>query len=457
MLALPILYWPDDAFITFTHARNLAAGHGWAYYPGGPAVLGTSTPLFAAVLALAGRLGLDIVRTGLALSVVADVGIVVLIHRLGVRAASPAAALSAAFLHAISLSGISSSAGMEATSAAFAVLLLLLASLDGRLVLFAVAAVATCGLRPEMVLTPLAVHLWNGFRSDFSRRWRVVTLALAVALVAVSAGLVSEFGSIVPQTWQAKELFDRSFAYFPSLSDYTAQPALWPGLVMLPFGLWRVLSGRASSLLGVFAMAEAIRFGVLFSGRVPASMWMWPPFAVYLTLFFALGVAQVGDRIRSRSVRGAWWVVVTVAGATAAAPGLSGIRQMAAIEACTGDTDLRQHEALVLRRLASPHDCVAAYEVGKLAYYSETCVLDLLALTDPRALPFLESKDFGGYVRAARPRFVWLERAPGFAPAAFQTQTWFRAAYREVRSRPYPLHRNVDYVLWERRPSRAAR
>ena len=52
-------YVMEDAYITYRYAQNLAAGSGFVFNPG-ERVLGTSTPLYAMILGLAGRLGLDI-------------------------------------------------------------------------------------------------------------------------------------------------------------------------------------------------------------------------------------------------------------------------------------------------------------------------------------------------------------------------------------------------------------
>jgi hypothetical protein len=53
-------YVMEDAYITYRYAQNLAAGEGFVFNPG-ERVLGTSTPLYTLVLAVAGLLGLDIV------------------------------------------------------------------------------------------------------------------------------------------------------------------------------------------------------------------------------------------------------------------------------------------------------------------------------------------------------------------------------------------------------------
>ncbi len=61
----------DDAFITFRYAAKLASGVGFVFNDGAH-VLGTTTPLLTLLLAVPGRLGLDIAQAGLAVSVLAS-------------------------------------------------------------------------------------------------------------------------------------------------------------------------------------------------------------------------------------------------------------------------------------------------------------------------------------------------------------------------------------------------
>ena len=50
----------DDAYITYQYAKNIAHGHGFVFNVGDGRTLGTSTPLYAGLLALGARLGLSI-------------------------------------------------------------------------------------------------------------------------------------------------------------------------------------------------------------------------------------------------------------------------------------------------------------------------------------------------------------------------------------------------------------
>ena len=64
----------DDAFITFRYARNLAEGLGLVYNPGAEwePVLGTTTPLFALLLAGVAKLGFDLTIAAIALNMLFD-------------------------------------------------------------------------------------------------------------------------------------------------------------------------------------------------------------------------------------------------------------------------------------------------------------------------------------------------------------------------------------------------
>jgi hypothetical protein len=63
----------DDAFITFRYARNIALSRGFSYNLG-PPVLGTTTPLFTAILAFIAALGdsASIPSAAFAIAVAAD-------------------------------------------------------------------------------------------------------------------------------------------------------------------------------------------------------------------------------------------------------------------------------------------------------------------------------------------------------------------------------------------------
>ncbi|MHB8996081.1 MAG: hypothetical protein ACYC63_12615 [Armatimonadota bacterium] len=64
-------YQPDDAYITYRYAANLAAGHGFVYNRGDH-TLGTTSPLLALLLTIPASLHLDIPTAAGALSLIAS-------------------------------------------------------------------------------------------------------------------------------------------------------------------------------------------------------------------------------------------------------------------------------------------------------------------------------------------------------------------------------------------------
>src|SRR2546423_247510 len=85
----------EDFYITLRYAQNIVHGVGFAYNAGEP-VLGTTTPLYTLLLALATRVHLDPVMFGKLLSVAADAGSCVFVWRLGISLRRPIAGLCAA-------------------------------------------------------------------------------------------------------------------------------------------------------------------------------------------------------------------------------------------------------------------------------------------------------------------------------------------------------------------------
>src|SRR5690606_26803493 len=76
----------DDAFITFRYSRNLVEGQGFVYNPG-VHTLGTTTPLFALILAAISAVtgGQDFQWYAIAVSALADAGTVALLYLLARR------------------------------------------------------------------------------------------------------------------------------------------------------------------------------------------------------------------------------------------------------------------------------------------------------------------------------------------------------------------------------------
>src|ERR1044071_9711946 len=100
----------EDAFITLRYADNIAHGQGFVYNPG-ERVLGTTTPLFTLILALATWLGMDGLAVGKAISILADGAVCYLLARLLQNLGYKRAAWLGALLYATASAPINFSIG----------------------------------------------------------------------------------------------------------------------------------------------------------------------------------------------------------------------------------------------------------------------------------------------------------------------------------------------------------
>ena len=197
----------DDTYITFRYSLNLASGHGFVYNLGEP-VLGTTSPLWALVLALLSATGAPIEHAALAISLACDAASAFLLLRLlsvlGFGAGIPLAG-AILFLGIFDYLTLARS-GMESSFFVFLVLGSL-ASLASRRVVAAAAFIAFAVLtRPEgtllLVLFPAA--LWY-CRADLRRHEAGKAVAVLLAIAGSWAVYATRaFGSVVPQSVAAK-------------------------------------------------------------------------------------------------------------------------------------------------------------------------------------------------------------------------------------------------------------
>jgi hypothetical protein len=108
---IPHIY--EDAFITFRYAENLALGNGFVFNIG-EKVLGTTTPLFAMILALLKLLGISCEIGSLIINLISEGATTIVIYNILKRYSSGIVTLLAPLLYAFSPSNISwAISGME--------------------------------------------------------------------------------------------------------------------------------------------------------------------------------------------------------------------------------------------------------------------------------------------------------------------------------------------------------
>ncbi|NDJ60128.1 MAG: glycosyltransferase family 39 protein [Chloroflexi bacterium] len=218
--ALPGPRTIDDAFITFRYSRNLVEGQGFVYNPG-VATLGTTTPLFAGVLAGIAAVtgGQDFQLYAIAVSALADAATVVLL-----------------FLLARRLIGVDWLAALPG----------LLWAISPMSVTFAVG-----GMETSVTIFWMTLTMWLFVTASTSDRWRWKEYAVGVA---VALGLLTRVDSAL--------LYAPLFFY--QLGERWLTTRGQPLIARLP---WRTWAG------GAVVMLPWLMFSVLYFGSpIPNSV-----------------------------------------------------------------------------------------------------------------------------------------------------------------------------------------
>ncbi len=372
----------DDAYITFRFARNLAAGLGFTFNPP-DRVLGTSTPLFTAIMALPALAGVAPAWIALTIATVADLVTIAcgvwLLERHGWRVA--------ALLYAAAIAGwpsylTSTVSGME-TSLYIALLSIVWVALAWeRYSVVAVAAGLATLCRPDGVIAAAVCGASILARAPRAMvRWIAIVAAVLTPWLLFSA---MYFHTLVPASVTAKahhrlaavESSNVLAGHFGSGAYGAIDVFAIAGAVVLLRRTGRSFGAPLAWLL-IYVTAFAI------TGAFSHFPWYFTPI---LPIYFACAAAGVE------------WAGVTAIGA----PRLSRIAvPLALVGAAVLASRLPPHRAQLDRwmqgrerlyervareRLADPACTLAATEVGAFGYFFEGRILDLVGLVSPEVI-----------------------------------------------------------------------
>ncbi|HRV80254.1 MAG TPA: hypothetical protein P5218_02410, partial [Planctomycetota bacterium] len=285
----------EDAYITIRYARNLADGAGFAFNPG-ERVLGTTTPLLTLLLALFGRLGMDLELVADVLAALGLFGVALLGGLVARRLGAPNAGILFALATVFGFSRIYNYWGLETTlvlSLAFAAVL---AMLHERPIWAGVLVGLAFLTRYDAALLAIAIFLVMWIH-DRRVPWKPAWVSLAVVTPwLVFATLY--FGSPLPNTLQAKA-GQIGFATYLHKSFWVAVEDMWPFLDYLPIdpalakrwamGLtWMVVLGLVFAIrILVQRVPRAWALLMYALGLWVGYSWIGPPlsFRWYLTPF----------------------------------------------------------------------------------------------------------------------------------------------------------------------------
>lgn len=453
---------PDDMFITYRYAWNLAHGEGFVFNPG-ERVFGLTNPglgLLLGVLSWLTRAPVHLVATvvfGLSLWCLSLV-----VWSEGRREGGWFEALVGGTLVVAS-----TYVWVNQGSAGVTVLALLAgsAALAERWPVTAgVLAGAAVWCRPDAGLGVLALGLllWLGGRR-LPWRWGLA------AAGTIGIGLLAAwlwFGTPLPQTFEAKRIMASSQqAPWTGPTRFWARPVLyfrrhWGVAWLLVAGmgvagLWPlfVRGGRAVRTIALYGAAVAVAYPLL---GVPFFAWyVVPPVvaALYGVAALAAGVGRGLEEAlpfrRRRSAVIALAVTLLLLAAPVASVGRGSRRWLSRVNGGGRYATLKA-TGLWLREHALPEERVAYGEVGNLAYWSERPMEDLTGLVTPAMLPYVAANDQNGAFLALAPDlFVFHPETP---QPGIERQRWFRRAYEAVAEIEPPPGGHGTATVYRRRP-----
>lgn len=305
------LYIGDDAYMTFKVARNLLQGHGFIYNIG-ENILGTTTPLWAAVLAVfSWILNLDPTEVFRPAGILLDlVNCTLVLFLCSLNGKYIYRGIIASLLFSLSWHmNYASTVGMETNF--FIALLLISVILQngeslGTRIASGVLASATFMTRPEGAFLLLGIGIWRLFK-DRKFPWpEFITGLILVGLYLVY--MFYAFGSIIPHAGYAKSIaYHRQDlqAHF-ALGDHIAMLTLTPlfddmsiiGFI-LPYLLWSLwmyglfLVCKEASvhfILGFFTFAVIILYSIM-----NPLLFEW--YVVPLEISYIIGLVWAGNSI----------------------------------------------------------------------------------------------------------------------------------------------------------------
>jgi hypothetical protein len=485
----------DDAYITFRYARNLARGLGFVYNSGRQ-VLGTTTPLYTLLMALAYGTGLrDLPLVALVVNSLADAASVLLLYGLGQKLArSRLVAAGLALAWALSPMSVTFAiGGMETSVVIFFLVATLAAYAAGRPRLSAVAMALAVLTRPDaliaavplfgdMALRPLLARGGGPLGQRLRRLpWAEAALFCGLLLPWILFA-TAYFGSPLPQSVQAKvqayhlDQFSALIRLLQHLStpffEHEVFGRFWPAVGLpLYLGLYLVgglrmvrREGRALPLV-----LYPLFYVAVFSAANPL-IFRWylaPPQPFYfLGILVGLHAVLTGLARRWRREAAGRWATATVLALLLALPlGTYTLHPDHGPDRPAPEMAWFQLE-LLYRRAAetirpdlAPGDVVAAGDIGAVGWFSQAPILDTVGLISPEATDYypLDPAQLvityaiaPGLVRDLEPEYLITLEV--YVRRTLLPDPWFQEHYRLVQKLETDIYGSDGMLIFQRTP-----
>ncbi len=443
-------YTADDSFITFRYAENVAAGKGFVYNEG-ERVLGTSTPLYALLLALLVKLGLPIVLLGRLLNVAADCITGVLIFLLLRQYRFGVATLAAFFYVLFPRVVVWSISGMETSLYVLFIAATLYCYHKENLGLASLFLGLTFLTRVDGIILGLALLFHYVLRHRrFPTRLVLGGLALVLPWLIFS---ILYFGSPIPNSVAGKK------ALYSATTWETPQWRIlweflflkvkigWPLLALALAGAYRALT-RARSY-DFIVLWSVLYFVFFFFAQTKIYIWYYVPFYLGYLIVVTFGVELTYERLNGvwvksfadkspeakvpsgmAAFRTALISVVVIASVMIYSQQMRRTVGVLAAEQVVVE-DINKKMGLWLGANTQPTDTICAEDIGYLGYYSERYILDQDGLVSPQAIPFNRKKDRLGLLKAYRPAYFLTGLSGPYFAQVIESE-WLKRNYRMV-------------------------
>ncbi len=427
-------FFNDDALITIRYAENLIQGKGLVYNPGERA-LGTTTPLWALLLAGLGALGANVPTAATVLGVLAHgwtTAATVLLFR---DRGSPmwAQALAGGLVGTSSALLTWAGAGMETAAYVAAMATFLWLFERERWALLGWVAGAMALLRPDSGLVMLAACVLVVARRRTIRPLLRAAPGFLVMVVPWLVGAAWYYGSPLPNSGFAKRLQVEDWGTY--IGRFWQH--LWAVQALLPFALVGLVLAVLRPARALPALALVTVVGGMHAGGLPGCAWYLVPPLYLVCVLAAEGAAALAERMADgRALQRA-----PLALAVAAGPFLAHVDivrdvhdlkiAQATIERCHGTigTWLGEH---------APRDAsVGVDNIGYIGYRSGLRVIDMLGLVQPEIAEQIAAGRRDYALRHHRPELIAMWVGRGNTWKYTPDQAWFdENGYRKVFAAP---------------------
>jgi hypothetical protein len=464
----------DDTYITFRYARNIATGHGFVYN-WGERVLGTTTPLWTLLLAIAYWLNLRLDTFSLCASMIFDVATASIFYRFLIDLeyeATVAAAAAALFLLLVDYLSLGLS-GMETSLFVLLVAATLLCAVERRSLLTGALGALAVLTRPDGAAVAAAILATIWLQSEtMAERGRRVGLSLASAIAVLLPWLLFStiyFGSPVPQSVLAKahSASGEGLRHFSNqnLVQFVAHGQFGGGLLTRTYWQGQFILSLAAAV-GAGAILKKVVQGdrlaqermsalliypaVFVVGMGAAAAFTWFPwyYASLYPFLAALGVTGASEIAALVSRRNVYreTAVVGFAAVMVICQTIALIKVK--LPAADKDSWTEGWKEISLPVPRNARVTVAADEIGVLGWTAwPVTVDDLVGLVSPTVLDGSQVE----YLRRAAPDYIALRTADSHdLMKGLEAASWFRSEYQqtdEVLSKDYVLFHKVNGAI----------